>query len=100
MDVSHLLDSLKLHGRIDTDSENEILRLMLETAAQDVAHAAAYTFPAELADLPDDMAFAIIDQASKLYDQRGADDAPAGLSLAASRIVARYRGVSLGQADA
>lgn len=100
MDASVLLPDLKLHGRIDHNDEDAVLELMLATAAQDVSHAASYTLPADVTELPADMRFAIIDHAAKLYDMRGPDEGMAGLSLAASRIVARYRGVSLGQADA
>jgi hypothetical protein len=69
---------------------------MLATAAQDVAHAAGYALPQNVADLPADLRFAIIDQATRLYDARGADEIRPGLSAAASRIVHRYRGVTLG----
>lgn len=98
MDASTLIDAFKLHARIDTDSEEFGLALMLATAAQDVAHAANYTLPESTLDLPADIQFAIIDQAARTYDMRGVDDGRAGLSLAASRIVARYRGVSVGLA--
>lgn len=100
MDLTGLIPDLKLHGRIDTDSEDAGLLLMLKAAAADVAHAAGYTLPDLVADLPDDMRFAIVDQAARTYDLRGADEGKAGLSLAASRIVSRYRGVSLGVEDA
>lgn len=95
MDATTLLPALKLHARIDHDDEDMGLVLMLVTAAQDVAAAAAYTLPDEALDLPADIQFAIIDHAAKLYDQRGPDDGRPGLSLAASRIVARHRGVRL-----
>lgn len=100
MDASVLLPEFKRHARIDHDEEDMGLVLMLVTAAQDVSHAASYTLPADVMDLPADIKFAIIDQAARTYDMRGPDEGMAGLSLAASRIVARYRGVSLGQADA
>ena len=96
MDVRSLLPELKQHARIDTASEDSGLELMLETAAADVAHAGNITLPEHLSDLPDDLLFAIIDQAAKTYDQRAADEAKPGLSLAASRIVHRYRGVGIG----
>jgi uncharacterized phage protein (predicted DNA packaging) len=99
MDASALINALKLHARIDGSAENAGLSLMLATAAADVAHAASYTLPDDVLDLPADIQFAIIDQAAKTYDQRGADEGKVGLSLAASRIVSRYRGVSLGMAD-
>jgi hypothetical protein len=100
MDASALIPALKLHARIDQDDELTGLALMLATAAQDVAHAAAYTLPAEVLDLPADIQFAIIDQAARLYDQRGADDGKPGLSLAASRITARRRGVRIDAPEA
>ena len=56
------------------------------------------TYPAghgmEASAIPDDLQFAVNDQASRGYDLRGPDDAPQGLSLAASRIAARYRRVA------
>ena len=100
MDASALIPALKLHARIDTDTENAGLALMLDTAAKDVAHAAAYTLPEDTTDLPADIRFAIIDQAAKAYDQRAADEGKPGLSLAASRIVHRYRGVRIDTAEA
>ena len=100
MDASALIPALKLHARIDTDTENAGLALMLDTAAKDVAFAAAYELPEDVLDLPADITFAIIDHAARLYDQRGADDAKPGLSLAASRIVHRYRGVRIDTAEA
>lgn len=96
MEVYSLLLDTKTHARIDGDDEDTALVLMLTAAAGDVAHAAGYTLPATADALPADLRFAIIDQAAQLYDQRGADEGKPGLSLAASRIVARYRGVSLG----
>ena len=96
MNTSDLLTDTKLHARIDGDYDDTGLMLMLASAAGDVAHAAAYTLPADAADLPDDLRLAIIDQAAMLYDARGGDtERPAGLSMAAARIVARYRGVRL-----
>ena len=100
MDASALIPALKLHARIDTDTEDTGLALMLATAAKDVAFAAAYTLPEDTTDLPADIRFAIIDQAAKAYDQRAADEGKAGLSLAASRIVHRYRGVRIDTAEA
>ena len=99
MDASALIPALKLHARIDGFDELEGLALMLATAAKDVAHAAAYELPEDVLDLPADLKFAIIDHAARLYDARGADDVRPGLSLAASRITHRYRGVSLGVPD-
>ena len=45
--------------------------------------------------IPEDLQLAVMDQAAKLYDLRGAEDAPQGLSLAASRIAARHRRVAV-----
>lgn len=96
MDVFDLLSDAKSHARVDHHDDDAGLVLMLAAAAKDVAHAAAYTLPATVADLPDDLRLAIIDQAAMLYDARGADtERPAGLSMAAARIVSRYRGVRL-----
>ena len=99
MDATELLPDAKLHARVAHDDDDDGLALMLETAAQDVAHAAGIELPDTTAELPDDLRFAIIDQAAQTYDQRGPDEGKPGLSLAASRIVARYRGVSLGPVD-
>lgn len=46
-------------------------------------------------DIPEDLVQAVCDQALRLYDLRGADDAPAGLAPATARICARYRKVAL-----
>lgn len=57
------------------------------------------TYPAGFGDtagsIPADLALAIMDQAARLYDLRGAEDGVQGLSLAASRIAARYRRVAV-----
>lgn len=57
------------------------------------------TYPAGFGDtagsIPADLQLAIMDQAARSYDLRGAEDAVQGLSLAASRIVARYRRVAV-----
>lgn len=95
--ATELLLQAKAHARIDHDDEDGTLVAMLATALSDVAHAANYTLPGAAADLPDDLAFAVCDQAAMLFDARGGDtERPAGLSLAARTICARYRGVSLG----
>lgn len=97
--AAELLEATKLHGRIDHDAEDTDLLLMIEAAVADVMHAANYTAPATIAELPKDMQSAIIDQAAMLYDARGGAterDRPQGLSMAAVRVCARYRGVSLG----
>lgn len=96
MDVSDLLIAAKLHMRVDHDDDDSGVLLMLAAAAGDVEHAAEITLPEDSDDLPDDLMLAILDQAAMLYDARGGDtDRPAGLSMAAARIVARYRGVRL-----
>lgn len=96
MNVSDLLTAAKLHARVDHDDDDSDVLLMLAAAAGDVAHAAEYTLPEDSDDLPDDLMLAILDQCAMLYDARGGDtDRPVGLSMAAARIVARYRGVRL-----
>ncbi|MGD9916916.1 MAG: head-tail connector protein [Paenirhodobacter sp.] len=98
--ATELLSQAKSHARVDHDDEDATIALMLATALADVAHAAAFGLPATLAELPADLQFAACDQFSLLYDNRGGvteRDRPLGLSLAASRICARYRGVSLGE---
>ena len=52
-------------------------------------------FGSTATSIPEDLQHAINDQAARLYDLRGAEDAPQGLSLAASRIAARYRRVAV-----
>lgn len=47
------------------------------------------------ASIPADLRLAIMDQAARSYDLRGAEDGVQGLSLAASRIAARYRRVAV-----
>ncbi|NGM46400.1 phage gp6-like head-tail connector protein [Rhodobacter sp. SGA-6-6] len=96
MNVSDLLTAAKLHARIDHADDDPDMLLILSAAAGDVAHAAEYTLPPAAADLPDDIKLAIIDQAAMLFDARGGEtDRPLGLSMAAARITARYRGVRL-----
>lgn len=100
MNVADLLPETKLHARIDGDDEDAALALMLAAAVADVLAAAARPEPDDADELPDDLRFAVIDQATMLFDARGGvTDRPVGLSLAASRIVARYRGVSLGATE-
>ena len=57
------------------------------------------TYPAGFGDtagsIPSDLQLAIMDQAARSYDLRGAEDGVQGLSLAASRIAARYRRVAV-----
>lgn len=89
--MTDLLSATKALARIDHDDEDGVLELMIAAARADVLHAAGLPDDAEL---PDDLAFAVTDQAALLYDARGGStDRPVGLSLAAARIVARYRGV-------
>lgn len=101
MEVSTLLDTAKHHARIDGDHDDLAVVMMLAAAAADVFGAAGYPEPEDVADLPEDLRFAICDQMLMLYDARGSDtERPVGLSLAASRIVARYRGVRACQPEA
>jgi hypothetical protein len=96
MDVSDLLSDAKAHARVDHHDDDAGIVLMLSAATADVAAAAEYDLPEDANDLPADLRFAIIDQVALLFDARGGDtDRPVGLSLAASRIVARYRGVRM-----
>ena len=96
MNMSDLLTAAKLHARIDHADDDSDMLLILAAAAGDVAHAAEYTLPDLTADLPADLKLAIIDQAAMLFDARAHDtERPVGLSLAAARITARYRGVRL-----
>lgn len=91
--ASSLLADAKLHTRVLHDDEDGTLLLMLAAALADVLNAAEYAQPPVGDVLPDDLRFAVIDQVAMLYDHRGGAERPAGLSLAASRIVSRYRGV-------
>ena len=96
MDPFGLLSDAKAHARVDHHDEDAGIVLMIAAAALDVAKAAELALPEDADDLPADLRFAIIDQFAMLYDARGGDtDRPVGLSLAASRIVARYRGVRM-----
>ena len=96
MTVTDLLSIAKSHARIDFDDDDAVLLLMLTTAANDVAHAAQVELPATSADLAEDLQFAVIDQAAMLFEaSANSTERPVGLSMAASRIVARYRGVSI-----
>lgn len=95
--ATDLLSQAKLHIRVSHDDEDADILLMLNAAIGDVAHASNWPMPGAAADLPEDLVFAVCDQAAMLYDWRaGNTDRPAGLSLAAKTICARYRGVSLG----
>lgn len=99
MDVSSLLPAFKLLARIDHADEDPGLLLMLHAAASGVSWAASYALPAVSSELPDDLRFAILDQATNTYEHRGDDAGRPGLCVSASRIVARYRGVSIGEID-
>ena len=95
--ATDLLSQAKLHIRVSHDDDEADILLIIAAALGDVAHAANYVLPGAAADLPEDLAFAVCDQAAMLYDWRaGNTDRPAGLSLAAKTICARYRGVGLG----
>lgn len=94
--ATDLLSQAKTHARIDHDDEDAAMLLMIEAALGDVLAAANFTLP-EGGALPADLVFAVCDQAAMLFDARGGNtERPAGLSLAAKTICARYRGVSLG----
>lgn len=103
MSICHpFLADAKQHARIDGDDDNETLTKLLHAATGDVLAAAGRDVPEDLAGLPFDLIFAICDQAAMMFDARGAAterERPRGLSLAASRIVARHRGVAMGGAE-
>ena len=91
--MTDLLASTKALARVDHDDEDAVLELMIAAARADVLAAAGYV-QAEGETLPDDLHYAVMDQAAMLYDARGGTtERPVGLSLAAARITARYRGV-------
>lgn len=103
MDIGWLLREAKEHARIDFCDDDVTVELMLQAAVADVLGAAGIPVPDTADDLPDDLRFAIIDQTAMLYDARSVATTrqrPLGLSLAASRIVARHRGVSTGSHSA
>ena len=94
--ANELLSQAKAHARIDHDDEDAAMLLMIEAALGDVLAAANVTLP-EGGALPTDLIFAVCDQAAMLFDARGGNtERPAGLTMAARTICARYRGVSLG----
>jgi len=94
MDVSGIVTATKLRARVDSDDDDNDIELSVQAAVLDVLSAANVDVPDTAGDIDDDLFFAIVDQAVMLYDSRGPDtDRPMGLSLAASRIVARHRGV-------
>jgi hypothetical protein len=97
MDVSGLVTATMLRARVDSEDDYNDLERAVQVSLLDVYGAANLDVPDEPDDIPEDLFFAITDQATMLYDARGGDtDRPLGLSLAASRIVARHRGVSAG----
>lgn len=98
MDTGWLLREAKEHARVDFCDDDVTLELMLQAAVADVLGAANIPVPDNIDDIPGDLRFAICDQTAMLYDVRSVAttrDRPLGLSLAASRIAARHRGVAL-----
>lgn len=87
--TSSIIDFYVLPGRYP------ILKLT-ETVA---AHGLRIAYPAgygeDVASIPADLRLAIADQAAAFYDQRGADEARQGLTVAAARIAARHRRVAV-----
>lgn len=71
--------------------------LNLTTSGSGVALRISYPagYGMDAGSIPADLGLAIADQAAAFYDQRGPDDAPQGLSVAAARIAARHRRVAL-----
>ena len=67
---------------------------VLNLTSKGTGAAILITYPAgfglALVDIPADLRLAINDEATRLYDLRGASEAPQGLSLAAARVVGRY----------
>ena len=100
MNVNPLLAEAKDLARVVGTHEDSTVLAMLTAAAGDVLHAAGVTAPESAAELAGDLRHAICDQAAAMYDLRGDVTSRPGLTVAASRVVARYRGVSLGAADA
>lgn len=94
-----LLPALKAYARVDFEDDDEALVLGLSSAIGDVFEAANCPPINDDDLLPADLRHAIIDHAAALYDAPASAterDRPRGLSLAASRITARYRGVGVG----
>lgn len=67
---------------------------LLHLTSKGAGAAIIITYPAgfglTVADIPADLQLAVNDEAARLYDLRGASEAPQGLSLAAARVVGRY----------
>jgi len=100
MNLTTLIASVKNRAHVDFDDDDSDIELSLSAAVLDVLSAAEVEIPDDITTLSDDLTFAIVDQAVMLYDSRGPDiERPLGLSMAASRIVARYRGVSAGASE-
>lgn len=72
---------------------------VLNLTTEGTGTALRITYPAGYGDtaaaIPADLQLAISDQAARLFDLRGNEDAHQGLSLAASRIAARHRRVAV-----
>jgi len=102
MSTEPLFNAFCDRARIDAGHAAETateINAVLAAAVADVLSAAGMEVPEDLGDLPDDLQFAITDHAALLHEARASvttRNRPLGLSLAASRIAARYRGVSLG----
>jgi uncharacterized phiE125 gp8 family phage protein len=69
-------------------------RPVLHLTSKGDGDALIVTYPAgygeAVTEIPQDLRLAVNDEAARLYDLRGASEAPQGLSLAASRVVGRY----------
>lgn len=94
-----LFNAFADRARIDAGHAAEMateINALLAAAVADVLAAAAVAVPDDLAELPADLAFAVTDHAAMLFEARASvttRNRPLGLSLAASRITARYRGI-------
>lgn len=99
MSIAPLFDQFADRARIDAGHAAEMaaeIDSLLAAAVADVLSAAGVEAPEDLGGLPDDLQFAITDHAAMLFEARASvttRNRPLGLSLAASRIAARYRGV-------
>lgn len=94
-----LFNAFADRARIDAGHAAEMateITALLAAAVADVCAAAGMEVPDDLSTLPADLAFAITDHAALLFEARASvttRNRPLGLSLAASRITSRYRGV-------
>ncbi|MFQ8432499.1 hypothetical protein [Amaricoccus sp. W119] len=72
-------------------------RPVLHLTSKGEGRALIVTYPAgygvAVADIPHDLRLAVNDEAARLYDMRGAAEGPQGMSLAAARIIGRYKAV-------